>query len=110
MFRIAYYVYTGFLRGCSRNRNLPLDWDIPDREGAGDPAQAVENSENVRLARLALQHLPVEYRLVIVLRELEELTFEEIGAVLNKSPSTTRVTLFRARKKYRQVFNALNNI
>jgi RNA polymerase sigma-70 factor (ECF subfamily) len=35
------------------------------------------------------------------------MTFDEIGAVLGKSPATARVTLFRARQKYRQVFNQL---
>jgi len=107
LFRIAFYVFTGHLRRHPRNRNLPLERDIPAQDRAGDPARAVEEAETRRLARLALQQLPVEYRAAIVLREAEGLTFEEIGAVLNKSPSTVRVTLCRAKRKYRQVYNQL---
>ncbi|MBF7082275.1 RNA polymerase sigma factor [Desulfallas sp. Bu1-1] len=107
LFRIAFYVYTGYLRGHPRERNLPLERDIEDGSSARDPARSVEDAENRRLARLALQKLPVEYRAAIILREIEEMTFDEIGAVLGKSPATARVTLFRARQKYRQVFNQL---
>lgn len=107
LFRIAYYVYTGHLRGRPRERNLPLNLELPDQNSANDPARHLDDVENRRLARLALDQLPADFRAVIILRELEGLTFEEIGAVLGKSPSTARVTLFRARQKYRQVFYQL---
>ncbi|SFR14361.1 RNA polymerase sigma-70 factor, ECF subfamily [Desulfoscipio geothermicus DSM 3669] len=107
LYRIAFYVYTGYLRGHPRDRHLPLDRNIPDRGRTGNPDRALEDAENRRLAGEALHRLPETYRAVIILRELEEMSFAEIGAVLNKSPSTVRVILFRARQKYRQLFNQL---
>ncbi|MTI82520.1 MAG: sigma-70 family RNA polymerase sigma factor [Firmicutes bacterium] len=105
LFRIAFYVYTGHLR---RNREVrSLDWDIPDTNMAGDPARAAENAESMRLAGNALQKLPLRYRAAIVLREIEGLTFEELGAVLDVSPSTARVILFRAKERFRSLFNQL---
>ncbi|WP_051273668.1 RNA polymerase sigma factor [Desulfotruncus alcoholivorax] len=107
LFRIAYYVYTGHVRGRPQEWNLPLNHEIPDGNKANDPARHLDDAENWRMARLSLEQLPLDYRAVIVLRELEGLTFEEIGAILGKSPTTVRVTLCRAKKKYRQVFDQL---
>ncbi len=105
LFRIAFYVYTGHLR---RNREVrSLDWDIPDTNMAGDPARVAEDAESMRQTREILQQLPVRYRAAIVLREIEGLTFEELGAVLDVSPSTARVILFRAKEKFRVLFNQL---
>lgn len=105
LFRIAFYVYTGYLRHSHESRLL--DWDIPDTSGNGDPARAAENAEIMRLARDALQKLPLRYRAAIVLREIEGLTYEELGQVLDVSPSTARVILFRAKERFRTVFNQL---
>ncbi len=107
LFRVAYYVYTGHLRGRPGERNLPLNHDIPDIDSAGDPARHLEDAESRRLMRLALEQLPVDYRTVIVLREQEVLSFEEIGDILGKSPATARVTLFRARQKFHQLYKQL---
>lgn len=107
LFRIAFNVYNTHVRRQVRRRDIPLDPEISDRGREGDPALALEDAENWRLARTALRRLPVEYRAVIILREVEGLSYEEIGRVLNKSPATARVTLFRAKQKYRQIFSEL---
>lgn len=107
LFRIAFNVYNTHMRRQVRRQDVPLDQEISDGGREGDPARALEDAENWRLARIALSRLPVEYRAVIVLREIEGFSYEEIGRVLNKSPSTARVTLFRAKQKYRQIFSEL---
>lgn len=108
LFRIAYYFYTGHLRGRSGKHNLlPLNDDIPNTNSTSHPAQHLEEEENWRMARLVLEQLPVDYRAVVILKELEGLTFEEIGAILGKSPAAARATLFRARQKFRQIHKQL---
>lgn len=107
LFRIAFYVYAGYLRGHPGETNLPLERDIPDGRRDGEPSQALDGKENIRLVRSVLERLPVEYRAVIVLREIEGLSFEEIGVVVDKNPATVRVILFRAKKKFRKYFSQL---
>jgi RNA polymerase sigma-70 factor (ECF subfamily) len=107
LFRIAFNVYNTHMRRQDRRRDAPLDPEISDGGREGDPARMLEDAENWRLARLALKQLPVEYRAAIILREIEGFSYEEIGRVLNKSPSTARVTLFRAKQKYRRVYSEL---
>lgn len=103
LFRIAFFVYSGHRRNRTREVSL-AEWDkITDPRKSVDPARALDEAESRRLARRILDELPPEYRAVIILREVEDLSFDEIGQILNKSPATARVTLFRARQKYRQI-------
>ena len=53
--------------------------------------------------RVAIQKLPVEYREIIILREYEELSYQEIAAVLDCPPGTVMSRLARARLKLRQM-------
>lgn len=105
LFRIAFYVFTGYLR--HNRESHTLDRDVPDPARTGDPVRAVEKAETMYLAGSALRKLPVRYRAAIILREIEGFSFDEIGAVLNVTPSTARVILFRAKKKFRSLFDQL---
>lgn len=104
LFRIAFFVYSGHQRSRSREVDLVEGDYIPDSRRLNDPARALDEAESQRLMLHILDELPPDYRAVIILREVESLSFDEIGQVLNKSPATARVTLFRARQKYRQIY------
>lgn len=58
----------------------------------------IENDNKLKLYN-ALQNLDVATREVIYLRLTGELSFKEIGKILNKSENWARVTFFRAKKK-----------
>ena len=49
----------------------------------------------------ALQKLPEKLRAAIVLREIEELSYEEIAEVLHTSAGTVKSRISRAREKLR---------
>jgi len=53
--------------------------------------------------RKAIEDLPAAYREVIVLREFEDLSYEEIAAVLNCPPGTVMSRLSRAREKLKEM-------
>jgi RNA polymerase sigma factor (sigma-70 family) len=68
---------------------------------AGDEradARAIAASESERVMR-AVASLPVEFREVIVLREVEEMSYKEIGAVVGAPIGTVMSRLARARKR-----------
>jgi len=86
-------------------QNLSLDELMPDRkeleilsgEGSVNPeALAIRSEEAVRL-RQAVQRLPASYRIVLVLRDMEGLTDEEVAEITGLRPGTVRVRLHRAR-------------
>jgi RNA polymerase sigma-70 factor (ECF subfamily) len=75
-------------------------------DSAKDPyATYVSNIEREQV-RDAIQQLPVEFREIILLREYEELSYEEIAALLDCPPGTVMSRLARARSKLRDLLSA----
>src|SRR6185295_7103507 len=52
------------------------------RDDALDPEERLLQQHTVMLVRTALEQLPVDFREVIVLREMEGLSYKEIAAVV----------------------------
>lgn len=63
-----------------------------------DQAEIYEQTESTRLAIEMLQILPEHQRAVLLLREQEEMSYQEIAQVLNVSEAKVKVDIFRARK------------
>ena len=57
-----------------------------------------DRRERLALAREALSALPVDQRQVLILRELEGLSYEQIGTSLQCSLDTVKSRLHRARR------------
>lgn len=75
-------------------------------EDAGE-ARTIDASRRVELQQLVdglLSHLPEEEQLMLVLKEVEGLTVEEIGQVLNMNVNTVKVRMFRARGKLVEIY------
>jgi RNA polymerase sigma-70 factor (ECF subfamily) len=70
--------------------------DVPD-PGAGPEAAMSGRQDRVRLRR-ALDALPVEQRECLILRELEELSYQEIVRVTGAPIGTVMSRLWRARQ------------
>ncbi len=84
---------------------------LGDEEGAADrafvasprhsPARTTERSERMTLVRHAVGALPLDLRQVIVMKEFEEMTFQEISETLNLPLSTVKSRLYTALKQLR---------
>jgi len=68
----------------------------------GNPEQMLEDKEFSGLVRLALDELSREYRAVLVLRDIEGYSYEEVAAVLKCSLGTVKSRLNRARQILKQ--------
>jgi RNA polymerase sigma-70 factor, ECF subfamily len=64
--------------------------------------QEVARKEDQEDIMAALQELKVEHRVVIILKHLQELTYQEIGIVLGVPPKTVKSRLFAARIALRE--------
>ncbi|MDA8163903.1 MAG: sigma-70 family RNA polymerase sigma factor [Desulfobacteraceae bacterium] len=75
-------------------------------EGLPSPAPCPETAyaarESLEALRAALTALPVKLRLVIILKELEGLPYEDMAAVLEVSVGTVKSRLFRAREELKK--------
>ena len=65
------------------------------------PQEEAERRELREQIEKGLQTLPPEYRAVLVLRELHQLHYEEIGQVLGVDVGTVKSRISRGRKKLR---------
>jgi len=48
--------------------------------------------------------LPETYRTVLILREFENMSYQEIGMVMDLRLQQVKATLFRARRRFRQLY------
>ena len=84
---------------------------LNDEEGAEDrafvasphlsPARTTEKVERMNLVRQAVSALPSDLRQVIVMKEFEEMTFQEISETLELPLSTVKSRLYTALKQLR---------
>jgi RNA polymerase sigma-70 factor, ECF subfamily len=74
-----------------------------------DPEQMLLQSDDAGLLRKALANLSPNFREVLVLRELEDLSYKEIAAITGMPMGTVMSTLSRARRHLRQALTALTN-
>ena len=66
---------------------------------ASSPARTAENRQRRELVRRAVQALPAELRQVVVMKEFEELTFQEIADALGLPQSTVKSRLYTALRQ-----------
>ncbi len=71
-----------------------------------EPADAMLEREELRsLVRATIERLPESYRVVLVLRDIEELSTEETAAMLGASPNAVKIRLHRARQALRTLLD-----
>jgi len=113
IYRIAVHEALNHRRGwLRRHRREPVsldDWPQASEEGfcnAGGlketPYQALEQAERQAVIKRALSSLAQPYRAVVVLREIEELSYEEIAEVLSIAEGTVKSRLMRGRELLRR--------
>lgn len=98
-------------RTASHKRTIALDQLLPDDaelesllvagRSAGPEQHALDRQEH-DLLRQAVLALPAQYRIVLVLHDMEELDSDLVAKILSIRPGTVRVRLHRARLLVRQ--------
>ena len=71
--------------------------DIPDVSQS--PEELLERRLTREAVRQGLAQLPTEQRQILLLREIQGLSYEEIGQALSLEPGTVKSRIFRARKR-----------
>ncbi|MGQ9610558.1 MAG: RNA polymerase sigma factor [bacterium] len=87
---------------CLRRRkfkeyNRELSEQTPDP--SPNPLDNCLNSEIQEIIKMAIQRLSEDYRIVILLRDMEGMSYDEISRILGMPVSKVKSDLFRGRKK-----------
>ncbi|MFN0055623.1 MAG: sigma-70 family RNA polymerase sigma factor [Planctomycetales bacterium] len=93
-----------------KRRRVPVSIDAARAQSGLEPTDphadqypgfALETAERQEAVRAALAELPEEFRTVLVLKEMEDLKYEEIAEVVGCPVGTVRSRIHRARSELR---------
>jgi RNA polymerase sigma-70 factor (ECF subfamily) len=88
--------------------SIALRRALDESPSAGtDPSTSVESSEMQLHVAAAIARLKDPYRAVLILREIEGLSYLEIGAALDIPMPSVKVTLHRARAKLTELLRPM---
>lgn len=113
IYRIAVHEALNQRRGwLRRHRHEPISLDensdrgeaaMPEKStGAANPYQLMEQAERQQAVTRALESLADPYRTVVILREIQGFTYDEIGQVLGVAEGTVKSRLMRGRDLLRR--------
>ena len=106
LYRIAINTAKNYLVSRSR-RYSEYEVDVQDAEqfentpqlkGQDTPEQLLMNDEIVEVIKTAIDKLPEDMRIAIMLREFEGMSYEEIAQTMSCPVGTVRSRIFRARE------------
>lgn len=116
LYRIAVNTALDFLKRHGRNPVTAVeDPEIMQESGPGGfgprviaPDQGLEREEIARITNEVLESLPEIFRTVLVLREFEEMSYQDMADLLGISIGTIESRLFRARARFREALIRLH--
>jgi len=110
LYAIARNVYLNNLRKKGKDKSIPWgDKVLPSEKTLvnEDPSELIVLQEKKERITKALTLLPEKGRTVLILKEYEQLGYEEIAEIFDQSVNWVRVTFFRAKNQLYQVYKDL---
>src|SRR5262245_7028500 len=89
----------------TRRRKVAMEAFGPEAV-PGEPWVVKQETDSFGKARLALQRLDPKLRIPLLLKEVEEMSIEEIARTMGLTETNVKVRLFRARKKLAAMLGA----
>lgn len=112
LYRLTTNICLDFLRSETRKSHTSLTYteeddekelEIPDERFS--PQTQVERQELREAVRRGLDKLMPDFRAILLLREVDGLSYEEIGSALDLEVGTVKSRIFRARKKLCEILS-----
>lgn len=117
LYRLTSNVCLDFLRSEGRKTHSSLTYlsdedddkelEIPD--GRFSPETIVEKKELREAVNKGLMNLPKDYRVILLMREIDGLSYEEIANALSIEEGTVKSRIFRARKRLCAILSSDGN-
>ena len=109
LYRLATNVCINAIRGRKRRPTVQDPELLAQRrsnDATGDPAGTAARQDDVAAIQRAVAQLPEDYRAVVVLRYLEDMSCEDVAAAMDIPLGTVKTWLFRAREMLKQKMKA----
>jgi RNA polymerase sigma-70 factor (ECF subfamily) len=108
LYRIAVNAIASHYRGQRNLLSIDDELDLP--AALTDPIDEVVARERVRAVWQAVDRLPPQQRAAMILKFSEDMTMEEIGAVLGKSSAAAKLLIYRAVQRLRQELRPMEEV
>jgi len=106
LYRVAVNTALDFLKRCGRNPVRAVEDPEANPESRppriAAPDARMQQEEIARVTHEVLAELPEIFRTVLVLREFEDLAYQQIADILGISIGTVESRLFRARARFKE--------
>lgn len=112
LYRITSNLCIDFIRR-RKGGIVSIDEPVPGSEGemprqiaaeTVDPDREMENREMMEVLEQAIAELPEHYRIIVILRHQEQLSYEEISDNLGIPLGTVKARIHRARNMIKEIF------
>ncbi len=112
LYRIAYNCSLKQLELRKRDRALQVALEaeqvLEDANNENRANAEIDARDRQALIQEHLSHLPAKYRIVLILRHLQDMTYEEMAEILTMPIGTIKTHLFRARNLLKERLQSLN--
>ena len=118
LYRITVNAAKDYLRSEGRRQETPITvnagddeddmWELPVTSENDIPDESYEKKERIATVRRAIEALPKDQRQIIVMRDLDELSYQEISDILGIELGTVRSRINRGRAKLKSILEEWN--
>lgn len=103
-YTVARHLYFDYIKKQSRY-TYDVDLDKEDSSISSPDNNLIKSDEAAHIQKV-LSQLKDSYREILELREFKELSYEEIAKITGMNLIQVKVTLYRARKKFRELYKS----
>ncbi|MBT2691598.1 sigma-70 family RNA polymerase sigma factor [Bacillus sp. ISL-55] len=106
LLKIARNTYINYSK--KKQNKMEFQSDLIDQQWS-EQQNLYKRSEDQQVIELTLLRLPENYRTYIILRDVNDLTYEEVAVITNESIGQVKVGLYRARKRFREIYREMED-
>ncbi|MCM1063095.1 MAG: RNA polymerase sigma factor [Eubacterium sp.] len=102
--RIARNVFLSYARKKQPVLLEEQEWEQLPADHRGQPEEEALKREEADRIRRCLMCLGEQERTILLLRDFQELSYEEIGRIMEFTPDVVKIRIYRARQKFRKIY------
>ncbi len=108
IYRISHNLCRDEAKRAGRKRAAPMQALKRHPVADSKAARVVQQEELGSILEQALQQLPPEQRIVVIMKQYEELKFKEIAEILQENENTVKSRMYYGLRSLKKIFNHWN--